>query len=229
MIRRSRWREAACSIMRTAIGSTPVAALMTTAAVSTASSAGRLWPRKSAAPGVSIKCTRVVPRARWSTLALSECCIRRSIASKSLTVVPRSGVPGAPIAPAAASRASARLVLPAAAGPTNAIVRIDATSAPAPEGGLGMRVSPSAGPDGGRQAMARCAVPDYGSARRKGWWPLSHEFGPATPIIFEAMAASPDQWKRRIGSWIHRWSRASRSAVSPWSCWQPAASPATGP
>jgi hypothetical protein len=36
MIRRSRWREAACSIMRTAIGSTPVTALMTTATVSTA-------------------------------------------------------------------------------------------------------------------------------------------------------------------------------------------------
>ncbi len=37
----------------------PTAALMTTAAVSTASSAGRLWPRKSGPPGVSMKWTRV--------------------------------------------------------------------------------------------------------------------------------------------------------------------------
>ena len=40
--------------------------------------------------------------------------MRRSSGSKSLTVVPRSSVPGVTIAPAAASRASARLVLPAA-------------------------------------------------------------------------------------------------------------------
>ncbi len=102
---------------------------MTTAAVSTASSAGRLWPRKSGAPGVSMKWTRVSPRVRCSTLALSECCMRRSSGSKSLTVVPRSSVPGVTIAPAATSSASARLVLPAAAGPTSASVRIDSTAA----------------------------------------------------------------------------------------------------
>src|SRR6185295_10624030 len=120
---------------------------------------------------------------RWSTLELSECCIRRSSASKSLTVVPRSRLPGAPIAPAAASMASARLVLPAAAGPTSASVRIDSTAAPAPIAGLGMRLSPSATP--ARPARdARGTVPDdpitaatgkygCGKASATGSWPLA--------------------------------------------------------
>lgn len=49
---------------------------------------------------------------------VSECCILRSSGSKSLTVLPRSRVPGAPMAPVLTSSASARLVFPAAAGPT---------------------------------------------------------------------------------------------------------------
>jgi hypothetical protein len=44
----------------------------------------------------------------------------------------------------AASKASARQVFPAAAGPTSASVRIDSTAAPAPFAGLGMRLSPCA-------------------------------------------------------------------------------------
>ena len=45
-------------------------------------------------------------------------------------------------AQAATSKASARLVLPAAAGPISASVRIDATAAPAPGSGLGMGYLP---------------------------------------------------------------------------------------
>jgi hypothetical protein len=52
---RSRWRAAAYSIMRSAIGSTPMAALITITAVSTASRAGSDWPTKSAPPGVSMQ------------------------------------------------------------------------------------------------------------------------------------------------------------------------------
>ena len=52
-------RFAAQSIIRDAIISTPVCALTTTAAVSTASSAPIAWPRKSANPGVSMRWMRV--------------------------------------------------------------------------------------------------------------------------------------------------------------------------
>ncbi len=151
--------------MRTAIGSMPLTALMTTAAVSTASSAGSDWPTKSGAPGVSMKCTRVPAWRRCITAAFSECCMRRSSGSKSLTVLPRSSEPGAAIMPARCSKASARLVLPAAAGPTSASVRIWATASAActaPLGvGLGMGSSPAAlqravGPNVlGRRRVAR--------------------------------------------------------------------------
>jgi hypothetical protein len=55
----------------------------------------------------------------------SECWNLRSSGSKSETVVPRSRLPAAPIAPAFTSSASVRLVLPEALWPTNATVRID--------------------------------------------------------------------------------------------------------
>ena len=62
--------------------------------------------------------------SRCISAVFSECCARRSSGSKSLTVEPRSRLPGAPMAPAWHSSASARLVLPAAAGPTRARVRM---------------------------------------------------------------------------------------------------------
>jgi hypothetical protein len=70
------------------------------------------------------------------TAAFSECCILRSSGSKSLTVEPRSRVPGAPMAPVLTSSASARLVFPAAAGPTRARVRMAAMGLALP--GLGL-------------------------------------------------------------------------------------------
>ena len=149
MTMRSICRSAAYSIMRSAIGSTPVCALMTIAAVSTASSAGSAWPMKSAAPGVSMKCTRVPSWRRCMTVAFSEWPMRFSSGSWSLTVLPRSSVPADVIAPACSSKASARLVLPAAAGPTSASVRIvvmaSAAARSLPLGlGLDMSRSPSA-------------------------------------------------------------------------------------
>ena len=81
MTMRVRWRDAAYSIIRTAICSMPVLALMTIAAVSTASSAGRLCPRKSAPPGVSMKWIRVSACVMCMIDAFSECCIRRSSGS----------------------------------------------------------------------------------------------------------------------------------------------------
>ncbi len=125
--------------MRSAVGVMPVAASTTMAAVSTASSAGSAWPRKSGAPGVSIRWMRQPPFVMCISAAFSECCMRRSSGSWSLTVLPRSRVPGVAIAPAACSSASARLVLPAPAGPTRARVRMSAVATVAPPlAGLGM-------------------------------------------------------------------------------------------
>ena len=120
----------------------PVRALITTAAVSTASSAGRLWPTKSGAPGVSIKWIRLPSQSVCITLAWREWPMRRSSGSKSLTVLPRSTLPALLMAPDASSSASARLVLPAAAGPTSASVRRSATWTAPAVCRLGMSVSP---------------------------------------------------------------------------------------
>ena len=136
MMSRSRSRCAAHCIIRTAIGSTPVVALITTAAVSTASSAGSDCPRKSGAPGVSITWAWMPRWLKWTSEELSERCAWRSSGSWSLMVEPRSTLPGAPSAPAFHSRASTRLVLPAVAGPTRARVRIAAISA-----GVGIAIS----------------------------------------------------------------------------------------
>ena len=129
MISRSRSRWAAHFIMCTAIGSIPVVALITTAAVSTASSAGSDWPRKSGAPGVSMMCAWMPPWRRCTIELFRDRWALRSSGSQSLTVLPRSTVPGAPIAPDFQSRASTRLVLPAVAGPTRARVLRAAISA----------------------------------------------------------------------------------------------------
>jgi hypothetical protein len=134
--------------MRTAIGSMPIVALMTIAAVSTASSAGIDWPTKSAAPGVSIRWMRVSACFRCITDEFSECCRRRSSGSWSLTVEPRSRLPGAAIMPAFRSMASDRLVFPAAAGPTKANVRIAASAGVAPGAEVPAAVAPAAGRSG---------------------------------------------------------------------------------
>ena len=94
MISRSRSRWAAHFIMRTAIGSMPVVALITTAAVSTASSAGSDWPRKSGAPGVSMRCAWMPPWRKCTSELFSERWALRSSGSQSLTVEPRSTVAG---------------------------------------------------------------------------------------------------------------------------------------
>ena len=123
MTMRQSLRSAACSIIRVVIISTPLAALTTTAAVSTASSAPTAWPMKSGKPGVSIRWMRAAGVSRCSTEARSECWNCFSSGSKSETVVPFSTLPGAPIAPAFASSASASVVLPAPPCPTSATVR----------------------------------------------------------------------------------------------------------
>ena len=86
--------------MREAISSMPLSALITTMAVSAASSAGSDWPMKSGAPGVSIAWMRRPPWFMCTTEACSECWARFSSGSKSLTVLPRSTEPAAVIAPA---------------------------------------------------------------------------------------------------------------------------------
>jgi hypothetical protein len=173
MIRRSRWRAAACSIIRTAIGSTPATALD-----DDRRGLDRLERGQALAEEVG-RARRVdevdarLPRVRCSTLELSECCMRRSSASKSLTVVPRSSVRARRSRPRR-EQASARLVLPAAAGPTSASVRIDSTPALGAGGGLGMRLSPSAGAGAWPAGGGWAAMPDYGRARGPGC-PLSHK------------------------------------------------------
>ncbi len=128
MIMRSSLRSAAWAIMRCAVESTPAVALMTMAAVSTASSAGSDCPTNSSAPGVSRSWMRM-PSCRQLTMAvLSECWTRFSSGSWSLTVEPRSTLPAALMAPARSSKASVRVVLPVAEAPTSATLRIAAIS-----------------------------------------------------------------------------------------------------
>ena len=121
-----------------AIGSMPVAALIDDGRglhrLERRQRSGRGSPARRACRSGGRACRAW---SRCSSDALSECCMRRSSGSKSLTVVPRSRLPGAPIAPARCSRLSARLVLPAAAGPTRARVRMAAVLGDA---GLGMGV-----------------------------------------------------------------------------------------
>src|SRR5262252_563236 len=64
-------------------------------------------------------------QAKFTIDELSECRYSRSSGSKSHTVLPRSTLPAAEIAPALASRASASVVLPAPVWPTSATVRMD--------------------------------------------------------------------------------------------------------
>ena len=69
--------------MRVVIISSPAAALMTTAAVSTASSAPIDWPMKSGKPGVSIRWIRASGVSRCMIDARSECWSRSSRAGRS--------------------------------------------------------------------------------------------------------------------------------------------------
>ena len=137
MISRSRWRAAAWSIMRTAIGSTPVAGVD-----DDRDGLHRLERRQALAEevGRAGRVDQVDPRARrasrWSTLALSEMLhapLERVEVADHRAALQRSRRADRPRRRRAAPRR--RLVLPAAAGPTSASVRIDATSAPAPDGG----------------------------------------------------------------------------------------------
>ena len=105
-------RFAAQFIIRLAIISTPVCALITTAAVSTASSAPIDWPMKSGKPGVSMRWVRVFAWSRWTIAERRLCRYCFSIGSKSQTVEPRSTVPAAWIMPAVFSSASVSVVLP---------------------------------------------------------------------------------------------------------------------
>ncbi len=125
-ISRHRPRALAKSIMRWVIGSMPFTALTTITAVSTASSATRLRPRKSGYPGVSMTLTRRPSVSNPQTAASSECSSAFSCGSKSHTVVPRASDPLDRMAPDCASKASASSVLPAPAWPTNAMLRMSA-------------------------------------------------------------------------------------------------------
>ncbi len=110
--------------MRWVIGSMPLTALTTITAVSTASSALSVRPRKSGYPGVSIMFTRLPWVSKPQIAASSECSSAFSCGSKSQTVVPRASDPFDRIAPDCASKASASSVLPAPAWPTRAILRM---------------------------------------------------------------------------------------------------------
>ena len=112
--------------MRWVIGSTPFTALTTITAVSTASRATRLRPRKSGYPGVSITLTRRPWVSKPQIDASSECSRAFSCGSKSHTVVPRASDPLDRMAPDCASKASASSVLPAPACPTRAMLRMSA-------------------------------------------------------------------------------------------------------
>ena len=117
-------RFAAQSIIRDVIISRPACAFTTTATVSTASSAPIAWPMKSGKPGVSTMWTRVPAVSRCTSDERSECWYVFSSGSKSLTVVPRSTLPGAGIIPALCSSTSASVVFPDAPCPTSATVRM---------------------------------------------------------------------------------------------------------
>ena len=114
----------AASIMRRVPLSMPAAALMTTAAVSTAGSAMTARPERSGRPGVSSRLIQCPAHSRCTSAACSEWPMAFSCGSKSATVSPRSTLPAAPISPAAASRASTRVVLPLPAWPSRARLRM---------------------------------------------------------------------------------------------------------
>ena len=86
--------------MRDVIISMPDCALTTIAAVSTASSAPIDCPMKSGNPGVSMRWTRVPLVSQCRSDERNECWYCFSSGSKSDTVVPRSTLPAAWIAPA---------------------------------------------------------------------------------------------------------------------------------
>ena len=119
-------RAFANSIMRCVMASTPFTALTTITAVSTASRADSVRPRKSGYPGVSMMLMRRPCRSKPQIAASRECSSDFSCGSKSQTVVPRASEPFDRIAPDCASRASASSVLPAPACPTRARLRISA-------------------------------------------------------------------------------------------------------
>src|SRR5262252_752499 len=123
-IMRQRFRFAAHLSMRSVASCTPVSALITTIAVSTAASAPIACPMKSGDPGVSTRWMCAPFQAKFTIDELSECLYSRSSGSESQTVLPRSTLPAAGIAPAFASSASASVVLPAPVWPTSATVRI---------------------------------------------------------------------------------------------------------
>ncbi len=125
-ISRHRPRAFANSIMRWVIGSMPFTALTTITAVSTASSAQRLRPRKSGYPGVSMMLTRRPCVSKPQIAASSEWSRSFSWGSKSQTVVPRASDPLDRMAPDCASKASVSSVLPAPAWPTRAMLRMSA-------------------------------------------------------------------------------------------------------
>src|SRR3990167_1703069 len=108
---------------------------------------------------------RVPACVRCITEALSECGMRRSGGSWSLTVLPRSTLPHAPMAPALYSKASASEVLPASAAPTSANVRTALISAVRPFDRLGMvGLLCTSGRPARRPAWARALRVDVGAA-----------------------------------------------------------------
>jgi len=192
---RVRPRPAAASIIRLTISSRPFCALMTIATDSTASSAGSAWPMKSGAPGVSSRWMRKPSCSRCIWAACSECCIRFSSGSWSLTVLPFSMLPALLIAPAFSSRASASEVLPAPAGPASASVRIAAMPGCCGTAALpGLPAGPPSESGVGLGLMARSSreeldvglEPDCGQRRGSAW----HAQGQGHPCQAGAGAAA---------------------------------------
>src|SRR3954470_13231432 len=87
--------------------------------------------------------------------------MRFSSGSWSLTVLPRSTLPGAPMAPDLCSSASARVVLAEADAPTSASVRTASISAARPFDRLGMRGAP-------RRPVREVVVPIWDALRLDG-------------------------------------------------------------
>src|SRR4051812_27214436 len=107
----------------TVAGSTPSAAHTTNNAASAARRPARTSPTKSAYPGVSIRLILMSPCTSGATDRPTERCWRCAAGSWSLTVVPSVTDPARVITPAAASKASVRVVFPEPDGPTRTMFR----------------------------------------------------------------------------------------------------------
>ena len=116
-------KSAAKLMSRFVVVSTPVWALITTAAVSTPGNTLMARPMKSGLPGVSMMFMNTPSCSRWQTALSSECWRRFSCGLKSEMVFPLATVPGSRIIPVRASMASRSVVLPLPAEPTSAMLR----------------------------------------------------------------------------------------------------------